>query len=209
MGMIEIRIADLFGPICIDSEDGAKLCQFVLEALGRGDSVCLDFGGVATLASAFLNPAVGCLYASFGKEDLERRLAWKGLDPTDEAVLRIVQRNAIRFFAADKHQQDALVASATQVAGRLIERHDPSSLCQGERHRHPGPNRDSPASVGGGCQCPLLGLLRQFLGAPVRRRQATSPLPEQLLPRFLETGCQRGNDFPCQPNNARRVRSGG
>src|SRR5438128_12037341 len=114
--MINIRVSDLFGPICVDSEDGARLCELVHGALGRGESVCLEFGGVSTLASAFLNTAVGCLYAFFGKDDLDRRLLWKGLDPTDEAVMRFVQRNAIRFYSAKQPQRDALLSSSARAA---------------------------------------------------------------------------------------------
>jgi hypothetical protein len=114
--MTDIRVIDRFGPICVDSEDGAKLCGWAHEALDRGETVCLDFGGVTTLASAFLNTAVGCLYAFFGKDDLDRRLLWKGLDSTDEGVMRFVQRNAIRFYSAKPSQREALVSSSARVA---------------------------------------------------------------------------------------------
>jgi hypothetical protein len=115
--MMEIRVIDLFGPICVDSDDGAKLCGQVHETLGRGETVCLDFSGITTLASAFLNTAVGCLYAFFTKEDLDRRLVWKGLDPTDEGVMRLVLRNAIRFYSAGQPQQEALLASSARAVG--------------------------------------------------------------------------------------------
>jgi hypothetical protein len=115
--MVDLCVIDLFGPICVDSEDGTRLCDRAREALGRGETVCLDFTGVTTLASAFLNTAVGCLYAFFDKEDLDRRLLWRGLDATDEAVLRIVQRNAVRFYSAPKSLQQALLSSSFPAAG--------------------------------------------------------------------------------------------
>jgi hypothetical protein len=113
--MKEFRAADLFGPICVAPEDGAKLCNLVREALDQGEEVCLDFSGVTTLASQFLNTAVGCLYAFFRQEDLDRRLLWKGLDPTDEAIVRLVRRNAIRFYEASSSQQEALIAAAARA----------------------------------------------------------------------------------------------
>jgi hypothetical protein len=115
-GMTDIRVVDLFGPICVDSDDGAKLCDLAHEALNRGETVCLDFSGVTTLASAFLNMAVGCLYSFFGKDELDRRLHWKGLDPTDEGVMRFVQRNAIRFYSAKQPQREALLLSSARAA---------------------------------------------------------------------------------------------
>src|SRR5580692_13225860 len=112
--MTEIRVTNLFGPICVDSEEGIRLCDQIHAGLVRGEAVSLDFTDVTTLASAFLNTAVGCLYASFSKEDLDRRLLWKGLDPTDDAVMRFVQRNAIRFYAAKQPQQEALRSAAAR-----------------------------------------------------------------------------------------------
>lgn len=114
--MLDIRVNDLFGPICVDPDDAATLCNMAHDALGQGDTVCLDFTGVTTLASLFLNTAVGCLYAYFGKDDLDRRLLWKGLDPTDESVMRFVQRNAIRFYSANRTQQEALLQSTEVMA---------------------------------------------------------------------------------------------
>ncbi len=113
--MKDIQVMDLFGPICVDSEAGAKLRDQIHGALDRGETVCLDFSGVTTLVSAFLNTAVGCLYAFFGKDDLDRRLLWKGLDPTDEGVMRVVQRNAIRFYSAEEPQREALLSSSTRA----------------------------------------------------------------------------------------------
>ena len=112
-----ILVADSFGPICIDPDDGGKLCDVVHDALDRGEKVVLDFTGVTTLASLFLNTAVGCLYSFFEKGDLESRLHWKGLDETDESVLRFVQKNAIRFYAAKGPQQAALTKAANRAVG--------------------------------------------------------------------------------------------
>jgi hypothetical protein len=117
--MAEYRVAELFGPICVDSEDGLRLCNMIREALVEGEIVTLDFIGVTTLASAFLNTAVGCLYASFGKDDLDQRLRWKGLDPTDDAVMRFVQRNAIRFYSAQAAQQAAILSSTNPSCRRV------------------------------------------------------------------------------------------
>jgi hypothetical protein len=113
--MTEYRVVDLIGPICVDSGDGIKLCDMAHRSLAEGDDVSLDFTGVTTLASAFLNMAVGCLYAFFTKDDLDRRLVWKALDPTDEAVMRLVQRNAVRFYSAPAPQQSAILSTTNPM----------------------------------------------------------------------------------------------
>ncbi len=113
--MVEIRVAEQFGPICVTPEDGGALCLLVNQALANGSPVCLDFTGVSTLATVFLNTAVGCLYGSFSKEVLDHYLQWKGLDATDECVMRFVQKNAVRFYAAQQPQQDALAEASARA----------------------------------------------------------------------------------------------
>ena len=76
--MPAILVADRFGSICVSSEDGAKLCALIQESLDRSETVTLDFAGVTTLASLFLNNAIGCLYGSYNKNLLEEKILWTG-----------------------------------------------------------------------------------------------------------------------------------
>jgi hypothetical protein len=111
-----ILVADEVGPICVSAEDGAKVCALIREPLGRQETVTLDFTGVTTLTSLFLNNAVGCLYASYDKGFLEDKLRLMGLDPADDSVVQLVKRNAIRFYSAQGPQQEALIAAASRNA---------------------------------------------------------------------------------------------
>jgi hypothetical protein len=115
--MTDIPLIDLFGPICVDPENCAKLRDELHSALNRGETVRLDLTGITTLASAFLSTATGCLYAFLSKDDLDRRLLLTGLDPSDDAVMRLVQRNAIRFYSANQSQRDALLSAAARYPG--------------------------------------------------------------------------------------------
>lgn len=63
---------------------------------------------MTTLASLFLNNAIGCLYGSYNQNLLEQKILWSGLDPADESVVTLVKRNAIRFYDANGSQQEAL-----------------------------------------------------------------------------------------------------
>jgi hypothetical protein len=108
--MTTIQVFHRFGTVCVDSDEGAALCGLIRDGLSTGDSVMLDFEGVGTLTSSFLNAAIGCLYSSFSDDELERRLRWKGLDDTDEGILRIVMKNAALFYAADQEQRDMMAS---------------------------------------------------------------------------------------------------
>lgn len=116
---MQISVLSLFGLICADPDDGGCLCEHARQALEAGESVVLDFTGVTTLTSAFLNSAIGCLYGSFTVEDLDRRLSWAGLDKTDESLIRLVRSNAVRFFAANAEQRSRMVTAENNAVGCL------------------------------------------------------------------------------------------
>jgi hypothetical protein len=113
--MIEISVAELFGTICTDPEDGSRLCELVFSELSAGSSVKLNFERVELVASAFLNSAIGCLYKSFSPDHLSIHLTWHGLDQTDLAVVSLVVRNAIRFFSADADERARLSATSSHL----------------------------------------------------------------------------------------------
>ena len=108
--MSTIQITDFFGSVCVDSDEGTVLCALIRDGLSTDDRVLLDFEGVNTLTSSFLNAAIGCLYSSFGAADLETRLHWKGLDDTDEGILKLVMKNAALFYASDEGQRDVMTS---------------------------------------------------------------------------------------------------
>jgi len=114
--MLIILVADHFGPCCVAAEDGSELYTLIRESLDRQESVTLDFTGVTTLTSLFLNNAIGRLHANFDERFLNAKLSSIGLDPADEAVLGIVQRNAVRFYGTQGEQREALISAACRSA---------------------------------------------------------------------------------------------
>jgi STAS-like domain of unknown function (DUF4325) len=108
--MTTIKISRLFGTVCVDSDEGAALGRRIRDGLSTDDSVMLDFEGVGTLTSSFLNAAIGCLYSSFSADELKRRLLWRGLDETDEGILQLVMKKATLFYAADIGQRDVMTS---------------------------------------------------------------------------------------------------
>jgi STAS-like domain of unknown function (DUF4325) len=112
---MKIVVVDLCEPFCVDPADGVRTQAATTAALQRGEAVCLDFSGVTVLTSSFLNTAVGRLYAALPAGTLESRLTFTGLDAIDEALVREVQANARRFYAATPEQQAQLVESASHL----------------------------------------------------------------------------------------------
>ena len=113
--MNPIRVVELIGPVCVDPEDGAVLCDQTSTALAQGSGVVLDFSDVRTLTSSFLNSAVACLFASYSIDTLSQKLKWTGLDSTDEKLVHLVLKNAARFYHATPDQQAAIMAASSRV----------------------------------------------------------------------------------------------
>ncbi len=113
--MQTIKVIDEIGSVCVDPEDGTLLCRQSCTALSQALDVLLDFSGVKTITSSFLNAALGCLFASFPVDTLTQKLKYVGLDPTDEKLVRLVVTNAIRFYAASPEQQQAMAAATSRA----------------------------------------------------------------------------------------------
>lgn len=110
--MTQIRVLDIVGPVCVDPEDGALLCQQTYAAFSQGPGVLLDFSGVRTLTTSFLNASVACLFTVFSVDTVSDQLKWTGLDSTDEKLFRLVLKNAVRFYSATAEQQQAMTAAS-------------------------------------------------------------------------------------------------
>lgn len=96
--MRTLKVDEICGKHCLSPEEGEILYKELHQALQRQEDILLDFRGIDTIASSFLNTAVGRLYGRFEHSFLDSKLSWTGLDPQDERVLRIVIENAKDHF---------------------------------------------------------------------------------------------------------------
>jgi hypothetical protein len=94
-----IDVKALVGPACVAGSAGIKVKTQVEAAFTRGSTVVLDFSGVTTLTTSFLNQAVGALREHASKADLEAKLSVSGLDKLDAQLYRLVMIGADRFYA--------------------------------------------------------------------------------------------------------------
>lgn len=115
MDFTELKVTEICGDICVDPEDGSRLRDSIRAILEQGAAVRLDFTGVLTLTSSFLNSAIGALYEQISVDDLERRLTWVGLDEPDNALVRLVRTNAARFYSASVEQKKRLENSSNTL----------------------------------------------------------------------------------------------
>ena len=87
----KIRLFSIVGHgICIDSEDGERVYDLILEALREGKNIEISFDGVEDITSLFLNAAIGQLYdPRLGfSEELKNRLSVADISPQNSLILK-------------------------------------------------------------------------------------------------------------------------
>mgnify|MGYP001563549770 CR=1 FL=1 len=89
-----VRVAKECAVHCVSPDDGYKLFSRLCEALRAGKSVQLDFTGVETISTVFLNVAIGKLFGEFNSEHVERSLRWENAEEADDRLIKLVIRNA-------------------------------------------------------------------------------------------------------------------
>ena len=114
--MNTLKVGSICGKHCLSPDEGEALYNELYEALQKGEDILLDFSGVETLASSFLNTAVGRLFGKFDYGFINAKLHWLGLDQQDERVMRLVIENAKEHFRKTETEREA----TARIAGRAI-----------------------------------------------------------------------------------------
>ena len=115
--MRTIEVKTICGKHCLSPEEGEILFNELQEALKWKEPIILDFSEVETVASSFLNTAVGKLFGKFNYDFLDTNLRWSGLDQQDSRIMKIVIENAKEHFRKTKEQRKAAVRITDRVLG--------------------------------------------------------------------------------------------
>jgi hypothetical protein len=114
--MNKVSVIEYVGPLAITTEDGEKLFQLLEKALSQGIAIDLDFEGVTTLTSVFLNAAIGHLYSGLSEEVVQSKLTFTGLAEEDRELVALVTERAKEFYADPAVRQALEEAEAEENA---------------------------------------------------------------------------------------------
>ena len=115
---MKISIADTIGLHCIDPADGDVIYDLLVRELNFR-RIELDFTGVKTITGSFLNSCIGRLYGKFEAEFIDIRLSIAGMDKTDQDLLLLVKKTAIRYFGMDEASRRALQSAERELLESL------------------------------------------------------------------------------------------
>ena len=101
----------MFGENVLNPEDGERLRLVIRDELLARRDVVLDFEGVRIVASAFLNAAIGQLYADVPEDLIKQHLKVPNLSDIGKFALKRVVDNSKRYYS-DPRYRSAFNASA-------------------------------------------------------------------------------------------------
>lgn len=105
---LAIRAYEVVGStLCVASEDGQKVHDQIVSGLRNDRQVVVSFHNVESLTSAFLNAAIGQLYATFPEEMIRAKLRVEEMQPDDLVLLKRVVETAKLYFKDPKPFDDA------------------------------------------------------------------------------------------------------
>lgn len=110
--VVRIRVFELIGGGCAAFANQAEpVHKAICAALDAGERVSVDFTGIDTLTTDFLDQAFGALYAKYPREKLNQSVKFVGLCSWDRGLLGYVLRSAREYYAANPLLAEAASSS--------------------------------------------------------------------------------------------------
>ena len=92
----------LDSPSALTQEQGEKIYQLVSDSISSKQKIILDFDGIESMISPFLNNAIGKLYNIYDKEKLNQYISMKNISKSDlNLVKKVIERAKIKFSKED------------------------------------------------------------------------------------------------------------
>ncbi len=88
----------LDSPSALTQEQGEKIYQLVSDSISSKQKIVLDFDGIESMISPFLNNAIGKLYGSYPSETIKEYLSLTNFPTVKQSTLTIVIENAKKFY---------------------------------------------------------------------------------------------------------------
>lgn len=105
---MDIKILELIGDRATDMKQGDEIYYKIIEGFKNNETVYVDFEGLTTVLSTFLNNAIGTLYKDYESDYLNANLKIKNLCEEDFFVLKRVIKRAKDFYKNEVLVTDVL-----------------------------------------------------------------------------------------------------
>ena len=112
-----ISVREDFGENLLTPEEGLRLYDLIHPELQASRDVVLDFDGVKVVGSAFLNQAIGKLYADIAPDVIKTHLRMPHISDIAKFALKKVVANSKEYYQNSRFREalDASVDSAFEA----------------------------------------------------------------------------------------------
>lgn len=93
-----IKVLEYIGDRATDMKQGDMIYELIIQGFKKGEKVYVDFGGLTTVLSTFLNNAIGTLFKDYDSDYLNNNLSILNLCEDDMFILRMVIKRAKEFY---------------------------------------------------------------------------------------------------------------
>ena len=95
---MNIKVVSVVGDRATDMKQGDEIYKLILKGFNQNDIVYVDFEGMTTILSTFLNNAIVTLYKDYTSDFLNEKLKIENLCEDDMFILRRVIKRAKEFY---------------------------------------------------------------------------------------------------------------
>ena len=99
-----IKLFEIVGEKAIEPNKGELVGDIIRENLQKGNNVEVDFSGITSILSMFLNPAIGDLYGAFSEEEIKIFLKVKNVPNEYLEMLSSVVNRAKTYYKDTKRK---------------------------------------------------------------------------------------------------------
>lgn len=103
-----INVLQRIGDRATDMQQGDAICTEIISGFEKQETVEIDFSGMKTVLSTFLNNAIGALYKDYSSDFLNQNLKISNLCDEDMFILKRVISRAKDFYAQPQRVSDVL-----------------------------------------------------------------------------------------------------
>ncbi len=93
-----IKVLEYIGDRATDMKQGDEIYNLIIEGFNKNEEVVVDFEGLTTVLSIFLNNAIGTLFKDYTSEFLNANLKITNLCEADMFILKRVIKRAKDFY---------------------------------------------------------------------------------------------------------------
>ena len=98
MHTVKIKLSEVVGNHCLESDDGDKVRNIISKAIDGKYQITVSFEGVETLGTTFLHHAFGALYGQYAQGHIMNHLTVEKISTDDLCAVNRVIQNAIIYF---------------------------------------------------------------------------------------------------------------